>query len=75
MPSITWVLRGGGGIRTQVSYFLTKWYLHNNILFVKENKELKESLLREDVVKVERARKEGRIAQLVFCLSSPKFLN
>lgn len=61
------------GIRTQVSYFLTKFCLHDNILLVKEKRELRESLLREDVVKVERARRGGRIAQLVFCLSSLSF--
>lgn len=53
-----------GDIKTQVSY---------NILFLKENKELRESLLREDVVKVEGAWREGRIAGHVFCLSSLSF--
>lgn len=48
-------------IKTQVSY---------NILFLKENKELRESLLREDVVKVEEAWREGQIAGHVFYLLS-----
>lgn len=53
-----------GDIKTQVSY---------NILFLQENKELRESLLREDVDKVEGAWREGRIAEHVFCLSSLSF--